>query len=278
MALQLNVLLSPRLLMDESILENSIAIVLDIFRATTTIATALEQGAKEIVPVGTLAEAEAKAKELRGRFGEASVLLCGERGGLKPTGFDLGNSPLEYTRDTVEGKILILSTSNGTSALQAVKSAPLVLAASFANMKHVVNFVMKYLILREARALQSVEEQFSTVNKRIDRIHLLCAGSNGEFSYEDTLCAGALIDALAEGLTLGETDFTCTDSAKAAQLLFRAENNLAQTLVSTLHAEYLRGIGFGEDVEFCAQLNTSRMIPLRRADGAIVHWHNPLNL
>jgi 2-phosphosulfolactate phosphatase len=277
MTLQLNVLLSPRLLMDESILENSIAIVIDIFRATTTIATALEQGAKEIVPVATLAEAEAKTKELRGRFGEASVLLCGERGGLKPTGFDLGNSPLEYTRETVEGKILILSTSNGTLALQAVKAAPLVLAASFANMKHVVNFVMKYLILREARALQNSDEQ-SPANNRIDRIHLVCAGSNGEFSYEDTLCAGALIDALAEELTVGETDFTCTDSAKAARLLFRAENNLAQTLVSTLHAEYLRSIGFGEDVEFCVQANTSRMVPLRRADGALVHWHNPLNL
>jgi 2-phosphosulfolactate phosphatase len=277
MTLQLNVLLSPRLLMDESILENSIAIVIDIFRATTTIATALEQGAKEIVPVATLAEAEAKTKELRGRFGEASVLLCGERGGLKPTGFDLGNSPLEYTRKTVEGKILILSTSNGTLALQAVKAAPLVLAASFANMKHVVNFVMKYLILREARALQNSDEQ-SPANNRIDRIHLVCAGSNGEFSYEDTLCAGALIDALAEELTVGETDFTCTDSAKAARLLFRAENNLAQTLVSTLHAEYLRSIGFGEDVEFCVQANTSRMVPLRRADGALVHWHNPLNL
>ena len=94
MTLHLNAILSPQLLRDNAVLRNSITVVIDVFRATTTIAVALENGALEIVPVGTIKDAEAKAKELRGRLGEKSVLLCGERGGIKPDGFDLGNSPL----------------------------------------------------------------------------------------------------------------------------------------------------------------------------------------
>lgn len=279
MTLHLNAILSPQLLRDNALLRNSITVVIDVFRATTTIAVALENGALEIVPVGTIKDAEAKAKELRGRLGEKSVLLCGERGGIKPDGFDLGNSPLEYTREVIQDKILVLTTTNGTQALQAASSASLVLAASFANMQAVVMFILRYLVLHEARTMQLTDTDNSAKDEqRIEGICAFCAGSEGDFSYEDTLCAGALLEALATEFDNGEYSYTTSDTANAARNLYRNENHLAQTLASTRHAEYLASLGFGRDVEFASTFGTSRMIPLRRADGSLIHWHNPLNL
>lgn len=279
MTLHLNAILSPQLLRDRALLRNSITVVIDVFRATTTIAVALENGALEIVPVGTIKDAEAKAKELRGRLGEKSVLLCGERGGIKPDGFDLGNSPLEYTREIIQDKILVLTTTNGTQALQAASAAPLVLTASFANMQAVVMFIMRYLVLHEARTMQLTDANNNAKDEqRIESICAFCAGSEGDFSYEDTLCAGALLEALATEFADGGYAYTTSDTAHAARNLYRNEARLTQTLASTRHAEYLTSLGFGRDVEFASTFGTSRMIPLRRADGSLIHWHNPLNL
>lgn len=278
MTLQLNAILSPHLLRNDDILRNSITVVIDVFRATTTIAIALENGALEIIPTGTVKEAEAKAKELRGRLGEMSVLLCGERGGIKPNGFDLGNSPLEYTRNIIQNKVLVLSTTNGTQALQAASIAPLVLAASFSNMQAVVKFIMRYLVLHEARTMQTVEGADTKSEGGVESICAFCAGSEGDFSYEDTLCAGALLEALARELSEGEYSYKSSDTANAARNLYRNERYLTQTLASTRHAEYLTSLGFGKDVAFASTFDTSRMIPLRRADGSLIHWHNPLNL
>lgn len=284
MTLHLNAILCPQLLRDDEMLRNSITVVIDVFRATTTIAVALEHGALEIVPMGTIKDAEAKAKEMRGRLGETSVLLCGERGGMKPEGFDLGNSPLEYTREAIQGKVLVLTTTNGTRALQAASTAPLVLAASFANLQAVVKFIMRYLVLHEARTSQAIETSAaggktsnSESERQIESICAFCAGSEGDFSYEDTLCAGALLEALAKELSDGEYAYTRSDTATAAQNLYRCETNLAQTLASTRHAEHLTSLGFRADVEFASTFGTSRMIPLRRADGSLIHWHNPLS-
>ncbi|MCU0425549.1 MAG: 2-phosphosulfolactate phosphatase [Candidatus Kapabacteria bacterium] len=280
MPLEINVALTPRLLTSAEALTTSIVLVIDVFRATTTIAQALENGAKEIFPVGTLAEAESKARELRGRLGEKMVMLCGERGGTKPEGFDIGNSPLEYTPERIEGKTLVFSTTNGTQAIQTVQSAPLVLAASFANLRAVVNFVVKYLVLNEARAKERSGGALAEISEisTINTIYCVCAGGNGDFSYEDTLCAGAIAEALVRELTEGDYDITCSDATTAARNLHRAEPNPSQALAQSHHARYLADIGFAEDVVFSAKPNTSRMIPLLRSDGAFIHWHNPLNL
>lgn len=287
MPLHINVFLTPQLLPPATDLSKSIVLVIDVFRATTTIATALQNGAKEIYPYPTLAEAEAKARELRGRLGEQMVLLCGERGGIKPEDFDAGNSPREYTPELVNGKTLILSTTNGTQAIARAQAAPLVVAASFANVQAVVKFLMRYLILSEARAFDQTSALAETSPKQgnneevlngIDTIHCICAGSNGDFSYEDTLCGGAIVEALAQELLEGEYSVSFSDAAAAARTLYRSVEHLAEALKHSQHAQYLASIGFAEDVTFSSQLNTTRIIPLRRADGAFIHWHNPLNL
>jgi 2-phosphosulfolactate phosphatase len=112
----------------------------------------------------------------------------------------------------------------------------------------------------------------------IDSIHAFCAGSEGDFSLEDTLCAGALLEEFAGDLTASEYAFIQSDTAKAARSLYHGGGNIGEALGSTSHAQYLASIGFGADVAFASELGSSRMIPLRRADGSLIHWHNPLNL
>ncbi|MCS6808924.1 MAG: 2-phosphosulfolactate phosphatase [Bacteroidota bacterium] len=277
-SLELDVVLTPDLLHSSDTLEQSIALVIDVFRATTTIAYALHHQAKEVFTLPSLSAAEAKARELRSHLGDSMVVLCGERDGLKPEHFDLGNSPREYTVEHVCGKTIVLATSNGTKAIERVSTAPLVLAAAFINLRSVANFIVRYIVLNEARY---GDYHYTTTASipTITTITCVCAGSNKNFSYEDTLCAGALVDTLQQELACNDYDITLSDAAVAAQHLYRAHrDNLSTVLHTTNHAQYLQRIGFGDDILAAIAFNTCSIIPLRRTDGAFVHWHNPLNL
>lgn len=154
-------------------LRGAVAVVIDVLRASTTIVHALAAGCKAVIPVLEVEEARHLAKaEPNGR-----VLLGGERGGKAPEGFDLGNSPLEYQPSRCQGAKLILTTTNGTRAIHAALQADRVLLAGFVNYSAVCE-----RLLKETRS-----------------IHLLCAGTDGEVALEDTLLAGALVEALCAG-------------------------------------------------------------------------------
>lgn len=207
------------------------AVVIDVLRATSVITTALAMGAHSVIPAGTIEE----AMEIY-RAGNEDSLLCGERDAMKIEGFQLGNSPLEYTSEIVAGKRIILCTSNGTKAIRACKSAEKMIILSFLNMGAVVDLLAK----------------------ERNEIVLVCSGTNGKFSLDDALCAGVLINRLSL-----KSDLTSCDLSKALSLVASTSpNDLMQALKGCFHLDYLLKRGFAEDVEFCLRMDVFPSTPL----------------
>ncbi|MGR3309577.1 MAG: 2-phosphosulfolactate phosphatase, partial [Candidatus Brocadiales bacterium] len=150
--------------------KDKIVVIIDVLRACTTIIQAFSQGCKAFYPLSSVKRARQKLKQLK----REETLLGGERKGLRIKGFDLGNSPLEYTSDTVRNKNIIFTTSNCTKNLDACKQPKEILICSFLNIHHVVNYL-------------------STLN---DDLIVAISGREGDFSLEDAVCAGMLIDEL----------------------------------------------------------------------------------
>jgi 2-phosphosulfolactate phosphatase len=218
----------------------AIAVVIDVLRATSTIVTALENGAAGIVPVRETDEAILVMK----RLGRDRVLLCGERKSRLIEGFDLDNSPASYARERVSGKTLVLTTTNGTRALvEAARDGATVYCAALLNR----NAIVERLAASEGEA----------------RLH--CAGSEGTPSFEDLLCAGAIADAL---LHLDRT-IAISDAALVARTIYTANaKRLTTAIAGGTHARALIADGFAADVAACARLDTSGCVPLY-TDGVI---------
>ena len=166
--------------------------VIDVIRATTTITMALHHGCSGVIPVRTLGEARAMAQRLGRR-----ALLAGERGADKAVGFELGNSPAEYGRERVQGKTVVMTTTNGTRAFQAVLGARAIVACSFLNAAAVARWLT-------ATGLD---------------ILIVCAGQQGRFCLEDAVGSGMLIDRL---LSTSDRTLEFSDAARAAHQLFVA--------------------------------------------------------
>ena len=209
----------------EAELHEETVVVIDTLRATSTIVAALMAGAREVIPVAEIDEAVAVAQ----RLGKERTLLCGEKGAVKIDGFDLGNSPHEYLPELVEGKTLVLRTTNGTRALKAAASADAVLCAAFVNCSAVANYLV---------ALQP------------QQVTILCSGTEGAFSFEDALAAGALADALASQ----DIDVEATDGFRAVQELYRQHcDDIESPLREGEHGRKLLALGLEEDIVFCAR-------------------------
>jgi len=222
-------------------LTNKIAVVVDVFRATSTMVTALANGCQAIIPVLTTEEA------LERRKTEKGALLAGERKALPIEGFDLGNSPFEYTPEVVGGKKIIMTTTNGTRAIQAVANAQHVWMASFLNTESIAQAIFKYL----------------ESNQNIDGIVIICAGTEDRFDVPDTLCAGMLINRLGNAAELN-------DLGLAASMLYNmSKENILKTLQETEQGRYLHSLGFDRDVTYCSQTNILPIVPILR-DGEIV--------
>lgn len=206
------------------------AVVIDVLRATSVIATALANGAHSVIPAETVEE----AREIH-RTSHMESLLCGERDTLMIEGFHLGNSPLEYTPEIVAGKQIILCTSNGTKAIRACEGAAKIIPLSFLNMGAVVDLL-------------------STDN---NEIVVVCAGTNGKFSLDDALCAGVLINRLSL-----KSDLISCDLSKAVSLAAASSStNLMQALHGCFHLDYLLARGFKKDVEFCLRVDVYPFTP-----------------
>jgi 2-phosphosulfolactate phosphatase len=229
-------------------LRHSLVLVIDVLRATTTMATALQNGAHRIIPIGSL---EAARELVRGITHEAErkiTLLCGERGGIKPDGFDMGNSPLEYTREKIQHKTLVLTTTNGTHALERTRHATLQLCVGFVNLRAVVEYALQYI---RTPKLHSTPLQ---------RILIVCAGTEGAPSLEDTLCAGACIDALLADEPSLRPD-TTSFSAFKQYASFASEAALRHALHQTPHALHLTTLGFASDIAVAAERDSVRVVP-----------------
>ncbi len=221
---------------DPSSVSQRTVVVIDVLRATSVIIQALSQGALEVIPVTTVEE----AFHLFKHFPAGTTLLGGERGSRKIEGFDLGNSPREYVREKVEGKRLVLTTTNGTKAFHSVSSGTVILAASFFNVSAAV-----------ARCLDLGND-----------LLLFPSGDEGRFSLEDMVCAGMLIDRL---LAEKRRSLTLTDASVSAQLLFqRFQFNLVEAFTLSTHGKELIERGFEEDLDYCAQVDLTDIVPTFR--------------
>ena len=244
-------------------LRETLCVVFDVLRATSTIVTALHNGAKAIIPVGEISEA------LAIRTKQPDVLLGGERNGVKiraaltgGTDFDLGNSPRECTPEKVRGKTIVSTTTNGTRALRACANAKTVLAGSFLNLGATAEFINR---------LQPVG------------VLLVCAGTREQRADEDVLAAGALCELLAGlGLECGDMSPlskapTCrrtpqlSDSAEIARHFYaQAKSDLAAAVCNATNARRLLGIPeLRDDVAFCLQRDVFPLVARMEADGAI---------
>ncbi len=210
-------------------LADTVCIVLDIFRATSCITTAIANGCQTIIPVLSMEEAQKAAAQA------GPALLAGERQSVKIAGCDIGNSPFEFSREKVAGKTVIMNTSNGTVAIKAVDGAYRTLIGSFLNAGAVCR-----------KAAQYGKE-----------VLIVCAGTDRLFSLEDTLCAGLLVQLLSEG---GGTELT--DSAQAALLLYgAAQDKLTETAVRSRNGKRLADLGRLEDVRYCLQIDLLQVVP-----------------
>lgn len=235
--------------MPAGVTAGGIAVVIDVLRASTTIATALAHGAAAVRPVAGIEEARGLAAVLG-----AGTLLGGERGGVRIPGFDLGNSPLEYTPDRVAGKTIVITTTNGTAALHACREAREILVGALVNRTAVADEVRRL-------AGDSVP------------VHLVCAGTDGEITAEDVLAAGAILDAAAAG-SVEALD----ESAREAVAFFRRVA-AAVDVQSGLVAEFRRSpggsnlvdLGMEADLPVAAAIDSLAVVPrLDRASGRLI--------
>lgn len=229
--MKIDVLFTP-VQADELFFTGKTTVVIDVLRASSTIITALTNGAKEIVPVGTV---EFAVKVSGGIFG-GQTLLGGERNTKKIEGFALGNSPSEYTKDIVSGKSIVFYSTNGSRAIVKAKYSANLFVCSFNNMKALSNHL-------------------SELN---EDIFILCSGNNNFLSLEDAVCAGMLVDELV--LEKKETELT--DSSKSAMTLFKSfGKNILKFLSETDHGRLLINNGFESDLKDCAELDSTKVIP-----------------
>jgi len=201
-----------------------VAVVVDVLRATSTLTMALANGARDVTPLASTGEALAR------RAREPNALACGERDGRIVPGFDLGNSPLEYTPERVGGRTLLFASTNGSLAMRAALAFPRRLLGAFVNASAVL------------RAIAGERD-----------VTVICAGKLGGFALEDTAFAGWLCARLAaDGATLADA------GARLAVSIAPADPAGVRAVVEgSSHGRYLRSLGpeFARDVEFCGTLD-----------------------
>jgi 2-phosphosulfolactate phosphatase len=234
---QLHTSLSPALLHLYD-LNNSVVVIIDVFRATSTIASALYNGAKCVIPVDSVPKAIEISKSIDG-------IAAGERDGIIAEGLQHGNSPLEYTREFIENKTLVLTTTNGTRLLHMAleKGADTIIAGSFPNL----SIVCEYLLAEKKDVI------------------LGCAGWKDRFNLEDTLFAGAVISEIKDHFTIH-----CDSSLMAEIMYAKNKGNLLKFAPALTHYHRLvERFGLIEDIRFCLTRDIANVLPVYK-DGRLV--------
>ena len=229
---ELNVCLSPALIPLYQV-EDYVVVIIDIFRATSSICLGIENDAEAIIPVSLVEECAAYREK------GLDYLLAAERDGKVVDGFDFGNSPFSYTQEKVAGKTVVLTTTNGTHALHLSRTAKKVVIGSFLNLGALCNWL-------------SLQEE---------NILLVCAGWKNNFNLEDTLFAGAVVDQLKN------FKFIPDDAAIASNDLYQiGKKDINKYLQKTAHSERLKKLGIEKDIAFCLQVDLTTAIPVLDGD------------
>lgn len=229
--------LVPSAIDENTYFSNSVVLMIDVLRASTTIITALHNNAREVI----ITDTTEKAVKLYNTIDRGNAILAGERNGIKPDGFGAGNSPTEFTREKVENKIVILTTTNGTQIFTRAKESPCRVIAAFVNFSAVANYV-----------LQRVQD-----DPAIHSIIIFAAGNKGRISYEDTLAAGAFVEHFHNALNC-----KLTDAAHLSKSIYQMyKDNIKDFLKTTEHARLLSSLGFEEDIEIATTIDLYSIIP-----------------
>jgi len=230
MSRSLEVCLSPSLIPHYET-DGRIVVVIDIFRATSSICYGFENGATEIIPVASVEEC--KSYEGKG------YLLAAERNGEVVEGFNFGNSPFSYTEEKVKGKKIVLTTTNGTHAINQTKDAQEIIIGSFLNLDAICSWL----------ALQKSD------------ILLLCSGWKNKFNLEDTLFAGAVVNKLRNNI-----DHFCDASIASEDLYLKAKDGLREYLYKSSHSQRLKELNIEDDIQFCLKQNICKSIPILKGN------------
>ena len=207
-----------------------IVVVIDVLRATSVICTAFHYGVKKIIPISSIEEASIYLKK--------GFHVAAERKGEIVNGFKLGNSPLTYMNDDLEGQTLVITTTNGTKAIETAKDCKQLLIGSFLNLDALSNYLIQ-------------------MNKNV---LLLASGWQGKFCLEDTICAGAICDQL---LKTNKFD-SVNDTTVASKYLFQsAQSNYFGYLKASSHRKRLKKLKLNEDIKYCLTPNLTDVIPFR---------------
>ncbi|MFL5763954.1 MAG: 2-phosphosulfolactate phosphatase [Bacteroidia bacterium] len=208
--------------------DDAIVVVIDILRATTAMCTAFHYGVDKMIPVATIEEAtEYKSK---------GFMVGAERNGIALEGFDFGNSPYSYMTDKIKDQTIVISTTNGTQAIEAARNAYMVVIGAFTNITALSNWLISQ-------------------NKSV---LLLCSGWKNRFNWEDSIFAGAVTKRLMEG-GLHKTG----DAAQAMAFLHdESQKHQVRFLRNSSHAERLAAMGLKKDIKYCFQLDQTDAIPV----------------
>lgn len=215
----------------ESKIENKIIVIIDMFRATSVIVTALNNGCKEIIPYLTIEEALENAK----RLNREDYILGGERRAVKIKDFDLSNSPLEYTEEIVKNKIVLMTTTNGTRTLTKSAGAKRVLIAAMINAKAM------------AKKLSEINEDVVIIN----------AGTNGNFSMDDYICSGYIINEMLSY----KKDLELTDIAKTANIIYKGSPDILSYIKEATHYSVMKSLSLDDDIEYCTRKSIIDIVP-----------------
>ena len=219
------------------------AVVIDVLRATTTIAAALDADAEAVQAFSDLNKLMAESEKLL----PEKRLRMGERGGKKVEGCDLGNSPLDCTPELVKDKRLFITTTNGTRALQRVEKASVVITAAMVNYGAAVNYILKH---------------------EPSSLWLVGSGWEGGYSLEDTVCAGAIAQSLIQ--PQGKYAIGNDEVIAAIALYAQWKTKLLEMFRLSSHGQRLLRLNGERDLEYCAQVNNINSLPIQKEPGVLV--------
>jgi 2-phosphosulfolactate phosphatase len=231
---KLDVFMSPGEIASGDV-QGRVVAVIDVLRASTSIAVALANGARTVVPVEDVDEAITRSRQ----FERSQVRLAGERKMLPIPGFDMGNSPVEFTSEAVNDRTVLITTTNGTRSLLALQGARDIVVASYVNLS-----VVSVMLRAAARA---------------NDISIVCAGTEGHFSLEDAACAGRYV----RSITQPGSSLTLNDAARACALIDgKYGDNIAEIFRDSWHGQALAEAGFGDDLVACAAVDSHPVVPI----------------
>lgn len=228
--MKIDIIISGDDIRNEKII-NKTVVVIDMFRATSVITTAMNNGCKEIIPFLTIEETLKKAEEL----GRENCILGGERNAIKIDGFDVSNSPLEYTESLVKNRNVLMTTTNGTKTLTRCYEAKNILIGAMINAK-------------------AVAEKIIEINNDVVIVN---AGTNGNFSMDDYICSGYIIDEVLKK----KKSLELSDISKTALLIYRSHEDILSYVKEASHYSVMKNLKLDDDIKYCVRKSIIDIVP-----------------